>query len=63
MVAYEYYWCGATGEKHTIGILPERRRIEERITKDSILKWGRIVLGHESRISLKNLYFNKINYE
>ena len=63
MVAYEYYWRGTTGETHTIGILPERRRIPERITKDSIMKWGRIVLGHKSGISPRNLYFNQINYK
>jgi len=63
MVAYEFYWRSTKGKGHLIGILPERRRIPERITKDSIVKWGRIAIGQRSGINLKNLYFNQVNYE
>ena len=63
MIAYEYFWRGAAGEEHTIGILPERRRIPKRITRDSIMRWGKTALGRKSGISPKSLYFNKLNYK
>jgi hypothetical protein len=45
MTAYEFYWRDAIEGFHLIGILPERRRTPERITQESIMNWGRIVLG------------------
>ena len=55
MVAYEFYWCNETGEEHFIGILPERRKNPERITKDSILNWGWKVIGDNPDVN--NIYF------
>ena len=45
MVAYEFYLNDSEGDKSLIGILPERRKDPKRITKESVLKWGRMVLG------------------
>jgi hypothetical protein len=42
MVAYEYYWRDPkTPIKgyQLIGVLPERRKIDKRITKDSVINW------------------------
>ena len=45
MVAYEFYLTDSEGNKNLVGILPERRKDPKRITKESVLKWGRMVLG------------------
>ena len=47
MVAYEFYWHDNEGESHFIGILPERRKDPERITRESVLNWGRMAIGGE----------------
>ncbi len=57
MVAYEIYYNDQRGKEHLVGILPERRRIRERITKESVLKWGMLALGPASDIEPHNLYF------
>ena len=40
MVAYEIYYRDKTDNVQLVGILPERRKRAERITKDSVLNWG-----------------------
>ncbi len=59
MVAYEFYWCDEKAKEHCIGILPERRKIPERITQKSILNWGWMVVGDNSDV--KGVYFVKVN--
>jgi len=39
MVAYAFYRRDDKGKNHLIGILPERRKKPERITKESISNW------------------------
>jgi len=58
MLAYELYWQDEGGDPHLIGVLPERRKNSERITEDSILNWGREVIG--DRQDVKKIYFVKI---
>jgi len=58
MVAYEFYLRDETGEEHLVGILPERRKNPERITKKSILNWVWEVIGDNS--DLNNLYFTQV---
>jgi hypothetical protein len=45
MVVYELYLHDGIKENELLGILPERRKDPNRITKESVLKWGRMVLG------------------
>ncbi len=45
MAAYEVYVYDKLKGYELIGILPERRKDPERITRESVLKWGRMVLG------------------
>ena len=45
MVAYELYVYDKLKGYQLIGILPERRKDPKRITKESVLKWGRMLLG------------------
>ena len=58
MVAYEFCWSDETGNQHFIGILPERRKNPERITKDSILNWGWMVIGDNPDVN--NVYFVQV---
>jgi len=44
MVAYEFYLNDSEGNKSLLGILPERRKDPKRITQESILGWGRMLL-------------------
>jgi hypothetical protein len=46
MIAYELYWLDEMGGYHLIGLLPERRTDLNRITRESIMKWGGSVLGN-----------------
>ena len=59
MVAYEFYWCDKKEKEHFLGILPERRKKPERITKESVLNWGWKVIGDNSEV--KDVYFMKVN--
>jgi hypothetical protein len=43
MVVYKLYRHDQAEEPHLIGILPERRKDQERITDESILNWGKEV--------------------
>jgi len=60
MLAYEFYWLDETEEAHFIGILPERRRRPERITRESILNWGKMVIGNNSEV--KDIYYVKVEF-
>ena len=57
MVAYEFYWSDEKGEKHFIWILPERRRTSERVTRESIINWGRKVIVDDTEV--KNIFFTR----
>ena len=57
MVAYEFYWRDETGKEHFIGILPERRKKPERITEESVINWGRTLLGNNGKG--KDIFFER----
>jgi hypothetical protein len=59
MTAYEFYYRDERGKEHFIGILPERRKDPKRITKESVLNWGRMVIGESSDIT--DFYFVRVN--
>ncbi len=59
MTAYEFYYRDEKGKEHFIGILPERRKDPKRITKDSVLNWGWMVIGESSDV--KDIYFVTVN--
>ena len=50
MLAYEFYSRDEIGRDNLIGILPERRKNPERITQESIMKWGKIVAGEDTEV-------------
>ena len=60
MVAYEFYWRDEIEQTHFIGILPERRKSPERITEESVLNWGRKVIGDNSGVN--DIYFVQVDF-
>ncbi|MEW6376852.1 MAG: hypothetical protein AB1502_13805 [Thermodesulfobacteriota bacterium] len=60
MIAYEFFWYDETDKVHFIGILPERRKDQGRITCESILNWGWKVIGENSNV--KDIYFIQVEF-
>jgi hypothetical protein len=58
MVAYEFYCGGKINGCDLVGILPERRKHQKRITEESIMRWVRMVLGDHADLS--NIFFVKV---
>ena len=46
MKGYELYWRDPIKGYQLIGVLPERRKNPNRITKESILNWGKKYFGN-----------------
>jgi hypothetical protein len=61
MVAYELFSFDEKGGYEFIGILPERRKDPKRITNESVVNWGRMVLG--TRSEGKKIFFNRVAME
>lgn len=60
MVAYELYYRNKKGEECLLGVLPERRKNATRITKQSVLKWGKMVLRYSQSVNLNTVYFERV---
>ena len=45
MVAYNFYLNDGREEPDLIAILPERRKNRRRVTRKSIMKWGKLAAG------------------
>lgn len=45
MSGYEFYWRDPIKGYQNIGVIPERRRNPNRITKESIFQWGTKYFG------------------
>jgi hypothetical protein len=45
MVAYEFYSLDPAGGYQIVGVLPERRKSSERVTRESVMKWGKNILA------------------
>lgn len=58
MVAYEFYLADDEEEFHLLGVLPERRNDPLRITRESILNWGKLIMGED--VDLRSFYFIQI---
>ena len=61
MVLYEFYINDGTKDKEPelVGILPERRKDKKRVTRKSIMKWGKIAAG--SHVDPNTIYYVKLN--
>jgi hypothetical protein len=58
MLAYELYTFNKKRGYEFIGILPERRENPIRITKDSIMNWGKSLLG--DNVDSRNMFFKQV---
>lgn len=61
MTAYEFYWCDGGGRFHLVGLLPERRSNLTRITQESVMNWGRSVVGNT--LHGNSLYFIQVELQ
>ena len=61
MVVYELYWLNSKKEHQMIGVLPERRKNPMRITKASVMNWGKMLLGDDA--DSKNIIFTRLTIE
>jgi len=61
MVAYELFSYDKKNGYNFIGILPERRKDPKRITKESVLNWGRMVMGSNTRD--KKIFFKSVTID
>ena len=55
MLTYQFYFNDGREESSLIGILPERRKNKRRVTRKSIMKWGKLVAG--SYIDPNSIYY------
>jgi hypothetical protein len=58
MVAYEFYENDGIEEFNLLGILPERRKDPLRITYESIMNWGKLIVCNF--VDINNIYFIQI---
>ncbi len=62
MIAYEFYLRAENweDEDRLIGVLPERRTDQQRITHQSIMNWARLLVP-ENVVTENRIYFNRID--
>jgi hypothetical protein len=48
MIAYEFYWLDPIKEYELLGVLPERRKNSERITRKSVMGWAQKIFGENT---------------
>ena len=61
MLVYELYTFNKKKGYESIGVLPERRKNPTRITKESIIRWGRMLLGDD--VDSKDIFLKPIAIE
>jgi hypothetical protein len=61
MLVYELYTFDKKKGYELIGVLPERRKNLMRITKDSVMNWGKMLLG--DYVDNKKIFFKRITID
>jgi hypothetical protein len=61
MVGYEFYWHDPIKGYELIGVLPERRGNPKRITRKSVLNWGRKYFGEN--LTLEDMFFIEVEID
>jgi hypothetical protein len=61
MLAYELYSFDLINGYELIGVLPERRKNPKRMTENSVMSWGRMLLGDNT--DNKSIYFKKVTLD
>jgi len=58
VVGYELYWHDPIKGYQLIGVLPERRKNPNRITKESVMNWGKKYFGYN--LNLNDIFFIEV---
>jgi hypothetical protein len=61
VIAYEFYWLDPKGGYQIIGFLPERRKNSARITKESIMRWGKNIFSKE--FDTEDIFFIQVTID
>jgi hypothetical protein len=61
MLVYELYTFNKTKGYELIGVLPERRKNAARITKNSVINWGKMLLSDD--VDSKNIFFKPVRID
>jgi len=61
MLVYELYTFDKKKGCELIGVLPERRKNPTRITKKSVIRWGRMLLN--DAVDSKDIFFKPVAIE
>jgi hypothetical protein len=61
MLVYKLYTFNKKKGYELIGVLPERRKNPTRITKESVIRWGRMLLCDD--VESKDIFFKPIAIE
>jgi hypothetical protein len=58
VVGYELYWHDPIKGYQLIGVLPERRKNPNRITKESVMNWMKKYFGYN--LNLNDIFFIEV---
>jgi hypothetical protein len=58
MLAYELYTFNKKEGYEFFGVLPERRKNPTRMTENSVMSWGKTLLG--DNVDSKNMFFKRV---
>jgi hypothetical protein len=58
VVGYELYWHDPIKGYQLIGVLPERRKNPNTITKESVLNWGKKYFG--KNLNPNDIFFHEV---
>lgn len=61
MLVYELYTFNKRKGYEIIGVLPERRKNPTRITRDSVMNWGKMLIGDD--VDSKNIFFKPVRID
>jgi hypothetical protein len=61
MMVYEIYVFNKKTGYELIGALPERRKNQMRITRESVIRWGKMLLG--DNVNSEDIFFKPIDIE
>ena len=61
MIAYEFYCLNSKGQSEIIGVLPERRKHPERLTKESVTHWGEEFF--RNNLNVKDIFFIQVTID
>jgi len=61
MIAYEFYLHDPVKGYELVGILPERRKNSERVTQESIMRWGKNIFSND--FDTKDIFFIQVTID